>query len=214
VASRQVKARETAQQFDDRQRGHASAVGVGHGQAGRPIRHNPADGLALPRRECVREDDHEDVKALSREQLAALLRAAPERYRLLLELMASRAGMRRFTSIAVAIGCLLLPGSAHARTFGVPCRSSTGAIIFKVKPRTCTFGGRYGYQQVDFTRIRWRSWGGRSAFGRGTEVGNMGARARVRFMVYRPRFCEGDLYAYTQLRNFTSGWRMRLRWRC
>jgi hypothetical protein len=113
-----------------------------------------------------------------------------------------------------SLGLALLPASAYARSYGVPCRTSTGDLAFKVKPRKCTFGGRFGYQQVDFTRIRWRSWGGFSAHARALEVANMGARARVRFVVYRPRRCAGDVYGYTRLRNVTSGWMRRLRWRC
>jgi integrase len=71
------------------------------------IRHNPADGLALPRRERVQEDEHEEVKALSREQLAALLRAAPPRYRLLFQLMAST-GLRISEMVALQRRHLLL----------------------------------------------------------------------------------------------------------
>jgi hypothetical protein len=119
-----------------------------------------------------------------------------------------------FALIAVAIGCLLLPGVAEARTYVVPCRAPEGYVVFKERPRNCTFGGRYGYQQVHFRRIRWRSWGGYSSHGRGIDVANMGARSRVRFVVYRPRFCEADVDAYTRLRNFTFDWVMRLRWRC
>jgi hypothetical protein len=48
------------------------------------IRHNPSLGLALPHREDVEEDEDEDeVKVFSREQLAAVLAMAPEHYKLL-----------------------------------------------------------------------------------------------------------------------------------
>jgi hypothetical protein len=88
-----------------------------------------------------------------------------------------------------------------ARTYAVPCWRSNGERGYYEKPRRCTFGtGPYGYQQVDFTRIRWRSWGGRSAYGRGIEVANMGSRVRVRFKVYRARRCVHDVRVYTRLR--------------
>ena len=45
-------------------------------------------GLALPHREEVREDEDEDVQALSRDQLQMLLTLAPERHRLMLEVLA------------------------------------------------------------------------------------------------------------------------------
>lgn len=124
--------------------------------------------------------------------------------------------MRGFGLVTVAIGCLLLPGVAHARTYVVPCRAPEGFVTFKVKPRNCTVGGQFGYQQVDLKRIRWTSWG-RSARGSGISVANMGGRARTRFRVYRPRFCEGDVYAYTRVRGiYANGfrWRLRLPWRC
>jgi hypothetical protein len=61
----------------------------------------------------------------------------------------------------------------------------TDGVVLKIKPRNYTLGGKYSYQQAPVWNIRWRSWGGRSAYGRGTLVGNMGFRARVRFKLYR-----------------------------
>jgi integrase len=51
------------------------------------IQHNPSQDLALPHRE-ENPDDEEDVRVFSREQLAAVLSAAPDEHRLLLELLA------------------------------------------------------------------------------------------------------------------------------
>lgn len=73
------------------------------------IRHNPADGLALPVREQIRDDDDEDVKALSREQLAQLLELVPERHRLLVRLVAST-GLRISEAIALQRRHLQLDG--------------------------------------------------------------------------------------------------------
>lgn len=54
------------------------------------IRHNPSQGLALPHREDIEEDEDEDeIKVFSREQLAAVLAMAPEHYKLLFEVLAT-----------------------------------------------------------------------------------------------------------------------------
>lgn len=79
------------------------------------IRHNPATGLALPHRQRAEEEDAEEVKALSREQLTALLAMAPQRYRLLLTLIAST-GLRISEAIGLQRKHLLLDGSRpHVR---------------------------------------------------------------------------------------------------
>jgi integrase len=62
------------------------------------IRHNPADGVALPNRQQI-EEDEDKVKALSRAQLRALVEATPDSYKLLIEVIAST-GLR----ISEAIG--------------------------------------------------------------------------------------------------------------
>ena len=75
------------------------------------IRDNPATGLALPATDRS-EEDEEEVKVLSREQLRALLDLAPVRYRLLFELIAST-GLR----ISEAVGLQakhLRPGRLQA----------------------------------------------------------------------------------------------------
>jgi integrase len=64
------------------------------------IRHNPSLGLALPHREEVDEDDDEEIKVFSREQLAAVLAMAPERYKLLYEVLAAT-GLRISEGIAL-----------------------------------------------------------------------------------------------------------------
>src|SRR4051794_14428682 len=54
------------------------------------IRHNPSQGLTLPHREDIEEDEGEDeIKVFSREQLAAVLAMAPESYKLLFEVLAT-----------------------------------------------------------------------------------------------------------------------------
>jgi integrase len=64
------------------------------------IRHNPARGLPLPRGEEQAESGEDaPIKVLSREQLTALLAMAPERHRLLFEVLAG-CGLR----ISEAIG--------------------------------------------------------------------------------------------------------------
>lgn len=61
------------------------------------IRHNPAQGLAMPHRELLPE---EEVKVFSREQLAAVLAITPERHQPLFELLAAT-GLRISEAIAL-----------------------------------------------------------------------------------------------------------------
>jgi integrase len=63
------------------------------------IRHNPSVKLALPHRERI-EEDEDQVKVLSRVQLAGLLSQAPDAYRLLFELIAG-SGLRVSEAIAL-----------------------------------------------------------------------------------------------------------------
>jgi integrase len=63
------------------------------------IRHNPAQGLALPQRERL-EAEGEEIKVFSREQLSAILAMAPERHRPLFELLAS-CGLRISEALAL-----------------------------------------------------------------------------------------------------------------
>ena len=68
------------------------------------IRHNPSRGLTLPREPEHGEGDEEElIKVFSRKQLAALLEMAPERHRLLFEMLAG-CGLR--ISEAVGLQCL------------------------------------------------------------------------------------------------------------
>lgn len=71
--------------------------------------HNPADGLAMPVRERI-QDDGEEVRALSREQLAALLGMAPAQHRALLELIAGT-GLRVSEAVGLQRRHLALDGS-------------------------------------------------------------------------------------------------------
>jgi integrase len=63
------------------------------------VRHNPAQGLALPHREQI-VSDGDEIKVFSREQLAAVLAMAPERHKPLLELLAT-SGLRISEAIAL-----------------------------------------------------------------------------------------------------------------
>lgn len=60
------------------------------------IRHNPAQGLALPPRQELEMDE---IKVFTPEQLATVLEQAPERHRLLLELLAAT-GLRISEAVA------------------------------------------------------------------------------------------------------------------
>lgn len=75
------------------------------------IRHNPSQGLALPHREEVAEGEgEEEIKVFSRDQLAAVLAMAPERYKLLFEVLATT-GLRISEAIALQRLHLQLDGS-------------------------------------------------------------------------------------------------------
>jgi integrase len=63
------------------------------------IRHNPAQGLALPHREQI-ADEEDEVRVFTREQLSAVLAMAPDRYRPLFELLAT-SGLRISEAIAL-----------------------------------------------------------------------------------------------------------------
>jgi integrase len=64
------------------------------------IRHNPSQGLALPHREEIADEDEEEIKVFGREQLAAVLAMAPESYKLLFEVLATT-GLRISEGIAL-----------------------------------------------------------------------------------------------------------------
>lgn len=76
------------------------------------IRHNPADGLALPSRQRIEEDDENTTEALSRDQLRQLLEIAPDDYKLLIETMAST-GLRISGAIALQRRDLRLDDELH-----------------------------------------------------------------------------------------------------
>jgi integrase len=75
------------------------------------IRHDPSLGLALPHREQVADEEEEEIKVFSRAQLAAILAMAPERHRLLFEVLAT-CGLRISEAIALQRLHFQLDGSA------------------------------------------------------------------------------------------------------
>ena len=115
-------------------------------------------------------------------------------------------------TFTVAVAPAAGPSSAYAYGYNtVPCWRWDGSAYYaslKYKPSRCTLGGRYGYQQVDLVRMRWRSWGGGSAYGRGVSVANMGARTQVLVKLYRPVSWEENTDRFTRARfNFNGqGW--------
>jgi integrase len=75
------------------------------------IRHNPSQGLTLPHREDLDEEDEEEIKVFSREQLAAVLAMAPEHYKALFEVLAAT-GLRISEAVALQRLHFQLDGSA------------------------------------------------------------------------------------------------------
>jgi hypothetical protein len=115
------------------------------------------------------------------------------------------------TALVAAVALAVAPAAASAGGYNtVPCWSYDAGTFaaLKFKPRRCTLGGKFGYQQVDLVKMRWRSWGGRSAYGRGVSVANMGVRARARVKLYWRRRWEENTYRFTRARfNFNGlGW--------
>ena len=79
------------------------------------IRHNPAQGAALPYRPDPNADDDEDRRALSREELAMFLRVVNPSHRLMFKLLACT-GLRVSEALALQVKHLDLDGSApHVR---------------------------------------------------------------------------------------------------
>jgi hypothetical protein len=121
-------------------------------------------------------------------------------------------GRRIASALVGAVALMLGPGSASAFGYNtVPCWSwddSGSFAVLKAKPRKCTLGGRYGYQQVDLVKMAWRSWPGDSAFGRGISRANMGVSSKVRVKLYRRVRWEENTYRFTRARfNFNGqGW--------
>jgi hypothetical protein len=76
--------------------------------------------------------------------------------------------------------------------------------VLKVRPRRCdTLGPRDSNAEgANLARLRWRSWGRRTARGRGIELGYHlpFAHIRVRVRAYRRRRCPSGDYLYTRLR--------------
>jgi integrase len=64
------------------------------------IRHNPSQGLTLPHREDLEDEDEQEIKVFNREQLAAVLSMAPQQYKLLFEVLAAT-GLRISEAIAL-----------------------------------------------------------------------------------------------------------------
>jgi integrase len=99
------------------------------------IRNNPATGLALPHREKIEDDDGEQVKPLTREQLATILKVVHPRHRLMFKLLAAT-GMRISEAIALEWRHVRLDGPE-------PCiRIKRGIVRGRVQPPKSKYGRR------------------------------------------------------------------------
>jgi integrase len=74
------------------------------------IRHNPTHDLKLPHRQPIQDDDDEQVRAFTREQLGTVLELVHPRHRLLLEVLAAT-GLRISEALALQSRHLQLDGS-------------------------------------------------------------------------------------------------------
>lgn len=112
---------------------------------------------------------------------------------------------------ACAVLMAAAPASAEAapRTL-VPCWGNSGGeygLNWKVRPRECAFNGGEAHAfQTPIAEMTWRSWGGRTACGRGVFVYNSGYRARVRFCLYG-KVLDGGVPVYSKIRGrFGTRW--------
>jgi hypothetical protein len=119
------------------------------------------------------------------------------------------AASRLALAVVVTVALALTPVSASAAGYNtVPCwqgTASTYGAVLKHKPRKCAFGGRYGYQQLNVVKLRWRSWRGATAYGRGVVRENMGYRAKVRVKLYARRRWEENTFRFTRARFNING---------
>lgn len=83
---------------------------LGRARAEGLILHNPTQGLRLPKRETVDDDDEADVRALSPDQLALFLELVPARHRLMFRFLAAT-GLRVSELFAIQWRHLELDGS-------------------------------------------------------------------------------------------------------
>jgi len=99
------------------------------------IRSNPARDVTLPRRERIVDDDDENVRALSRDQLSAFLAVVHPRYRLMLRFLAAT-GLRVSELLALQWRHLKLDGSN-------PCvRVRRGLVRGRFEPPKTRHGRR------------------------------------------------------------------------
>jgi len=99
------------------------------------VRHNPTSGATLPHRERVRDEDGEEVRALTREQLGAFLAVVHPRHRTMLRLLAAT-GLRVSELIALEWRHLRLDGSE-------PCVRVRRALVRgRVEPPKSRHGRR------------------------------------------------------------------------
>jgi hypothetical protein len=111
----------------------------------------------------------------------------------------------------VVLGAVLVaaavPASASAAWNYAPCRSAaSGDIALRFKPRSCILGGRIHYQQAPLIKLRWRSWGGPAAYGRGRFIYNMGFNRAARVKLYRRQWWEEDTYVFRRARVCVRGY--------
>lgn len=99
------------------------------------VRHNPTIGASLPHRTKVADDDGEEVRALTREQLAALLAVVHPRHQVMFRLLAST-GLRVSELFALQWQHLRLDGSE-------PCVRVRRALVRgRVQPPKSRHGRR------------------------------------------------------------------------
>ena len=115
--------------------------------------------------------------------------------------------MGRLTKVIILAGVALLAvpavSQAAERTV-VPCWGGyDGEWDWRerIKPARCSFnGGEAHAAQTPLMNMRFRSWGGETACGRGTFFYNQGYRAKVRFCLIDREHYYGNTWSYDHIR--------------
>jgi hypothetical protein len=116
-----------------------------------------------------------------------------------------------------AVAALAFPATASAARTYAPCQSPDGSgIELKYQPRKCILGGPIHYQQAPLVKLRWRTWSGAGARGRGRFIYNMGFNKPATVRLFRRRSYDDDRYVFTRGRVCVRGHgchKIRLPWK-
>lgn len=104
-----------------------------------------------------------------------------------------------FTVSVATFGLLLAIPADSAQSPQVACVASSGTA-YKVRPKTCEFVPPSRTSGFYVERLKWSSWGRKSATGKGTWRGNMDASGSAKVVLSAPERCgEGSRPWYSRI---------------